>query len=270
MLNFLTEVIWVIEIEFSDFPDHILAIVTVREGCKPSSKLIGEHSQTPEIQPEVIIFLEGNFWAYVIRSTTIGPSPLGWISHMNRPPKISHLDFIINGQENIFRFDIPMNDLMGMSVLKSLDHLVNVMRGTRLWELLLVLENLVELAVGRVVQDDVDAFVVEKEPVHGQDVWVFEVAVDLYLAAKLEHDVVVDDLLLGDHLDCDNSFGFTMSGKIHMSVLAFAQMPADLEIVYAPVAWVEDLALGMDVQVFWRVVQHLWRVSELVQSLYLN
>ena len=60
-----------------------------------------------------------------------------------------------------------MDDLVLMSVLERLDHLVDIVGGPGLWELLLVLQNLVQLAIWCVVQKDVYALVVEEEPVHG-------------------------------------------------------------------------------------------------------
>jgi hypothetical protein len=66
-----------------------------------------------------------------------------------------------------------MNNLLLMSVLERLNHLVNVVGGPGLREFLLVLEDLVKLAVRCIVQNNVDTLVVEEEPVHGQNVWVF-------------------------------------------------------------------------------------------------
>ena len=60
-----------------------------------------------------------------------------------------------------------MDDFVLMGVLERLDYLVDIVGGPGLWELLLVLQNLVQLAIRRVVQNDVDALVIEEEPVHG-------------------------------------------------------------------------------------------------------
>jgi hypothetical protein len=83
------------------------------------------------------------------------------------------------------------------------------------------------------------------------------VAVDLNLSAQLEHNIIVDNLLLCDHLDRHYGFSGPMPRQVHMTVLTFSQMPANLKVLNAPVTWMKNLALRMCVEMGRCVVQGL-------------
>ena len=74
-------------------------------------------------------------------------------------------------------------------------------------------------------------------------------AVDLDLSSQLEHYVVVDYLFLSDHLYGHYSLCSSMSSQVHMPILPLTQMPANLKVINAPVTRVEDLPLGLSLQV---------------------
>ena len=56
---------------------------------------------------------------------------------------------------------------------------------------------------------------------HGEDIRVFEMAVDLYLSSELEDNITIDNLLLGDDLDSHHSFSLSLSRQVHMSIPIF-------------------------------------------------
>lgn len=74
-------------------------------------------------------------------------------------------------------------------------------------------------------------------------------AVDLDLSSQLEHYVVVDYLFLSDHLYGHYSLCSSMPSQVHMPILPLTQMPANLKVLNAPVTRVEDLSLGLGLQV---------------------
>jgi hypothetical protein len=53
---------------------------------------------------------------------------------------------------------------------------------------------------------------------HGENVGMFEVAVNLDFSPQLKHNVAVDNLSLCDHLDCNDGFGLTMPRQVHMAI----------------------------------------------------
>jgi hypothetical protein len=44
MLDLITEMLWIDKVKFLNLPDHILTVITIGEGGKPSGKLISEDS----------------------------------------------------------------------------------------------------------------------------------------------------------------------------------------------------------------------------------
>jgi len=165
-----------------------------------SNQLKGQNANTPQIQPIIIILLKCNLGANIIRGSTISPPLLLPMRDMYRPAKISELNVIIDRKQYILGLDIPVYDFKRMQVGDSLNHLVDVLGCPLLLKARLLLQDLVELTLGGVVQDDVDLLLVVEEAVHLQDVSVAEVAVDLDLTTQLEDYVVLLQLLLGQHL----------------------------------------------------------------------
>lgn len=46
---------------------------------------------------------------------------------------------------------------------------------------------------------------------------MIQMGVDLDLSAHLRNHIAVDNLFLGEYLDCYNVFGLPLSGKVYMS-----------------------------------------------------
>lgn len=101
---------------------------------------------------------------------------------MDGPTKIRKFDLIVNRQQYILRLDIPMNDILLMQILQPLYHLIYHLRRLLLLKPLLLLQQLIQLAVGCVFHDDIDLSLIVEVTVHLEDVGVLQVAVDLDLA----------------------------------------------------------------------------------------
>ena len=83
--------------------------------------------------------------------------------------------------DNILRFQIPMNDLILMHVVKcSTDLLYNISRHFFIYFSLL-LEEAVELSRKTELQDQVDKLFIRKERKHLYYVWMVQESLDFYL-----------------------------------------------------------------------------------------
>lgn len=131
---------------------------------------------------------------------------------MDGPTKIRKFDLIVNRQQYILRLDIPMNDILLMQILQPLYHLIYHLRRLLLLKPLLLLQQLIQLAVGCVFHDDIDLSLIVEVTVHLEDVRVLQVAVDLDLAPQLENYVAVDDLLLRDYFQSHDQLVSALTG----------------------------------------------------------
>lgn len=145
------------------------------------------------VDPVVVVFPPCDFRADVIRGAAIGlPDTVA----VHGPAEVRHLDLVISTEQNVFRLDIPVYDFQAVQIHECKYDLLNVYSYLFLRELLHLPEDLIELTVGGILENIVDALLVEKEAVHAQDVRVDEMGVNLYLATDLVDDVVVYKLLL--------------------------------------------------------------------------
>ena len=111
-----------------------------------------------------------------------------------------------------------MDDFIGMGVLECLDHLVNVKHRTLFAESALSLQDFVQFSVWGVVQNNIDSFRVKEKSMHGENVGMFEVTVNFDFSPQLKHNVAVDNLSLGDHLDRNDGFSLTVPRQVHMAI----------------------------------------------------
>ena len=71
---------------------------------------------------------------------------------MHTPTVVSELDDT-EAVEQVFRLYVPVDDVLGVNVLQSLAHLIDVARSLLLREVALVFQLLVQLALRAVLQD---------------------------------------------------------------------------------------------------------------------
>jgi hypothetical protein len=100
-----------------------------------------------------------------------------------------------------------VDHVLGVAVPEGAGELEDVLGGLPLAETALGLEVLVELAAGAVLEDQVDALVVEEVAVEAEDVDVAEVRLDLNLPAELVLDPGLEELGLLEDLEGDNVVG---------------------------------------------------------------
>lgn len=91
---------------------------------------------------------------------------------MNRPSKISNLQFTLNTQQQVLWLDITMNDMLAMQIQQRLGHLTNVLGRLSFRESAILAKLLVQLASGGVFKDQIDTVGVIKVAIKTEDVWM--------------------------------------------------------------------------------------------------
>ena len=86
------------------------------ERSSAMNKLVKKDSQWPNIESMVVVFILNHFWSHVLESSTKCVSLLHVI-RLNTPPKITNLDDIALFDQNIFWFNISMNNSLYIQIV---------------------------------------------------------------------------------------------------------------------------------------------------------
>lgn len=120
---------WIIHFNFFDLCKKLCSILGLKRR-KSSIQLISKHSKRPNINSSVMRPPFYNFRAKVIRGSAHCPSFCIW--GVNGPSKVSYFQGLITllvlRNQNVLRFDIPVNDIHCVHVLKRFSNLQYVIR----------------------------------------------------------------------------------------------------------------------------------------------
>mmetsp|Transcript_13393 Transcript_13393/g.56646 ORF Transcript_13393/g.56646 Transcript_13393/m.56646 type:complete len:214 (+) Transcript_13393:624-1265(+) len=106
--------------------------------------------------------------------------------------------------------------------------------GAPLAEPLRLLELLVQLSAGGVLEDQVHAVLIVEISVEPQDVWMPEVGLDLDLASQLVLHVRLLQLLLEKNLEGDDVLALLLAGQVNVAEFAATQGLAYIEVAQLP------------------------------------
>ncbi len=134
------------------------------------------------------------------------------------PAEIGQLDSLFVENEDVFGFEIAVDDVELMQVLHCWDYLACVGWTSAFLEFSVALQDGVKLTSGGVLHDDVNPFFVEEEPVHLEDVFVLEVAVDLDFSSELVDDIRVDELLFWENFQGHNVLCFALACQVDVTI----------------------------------------------------
>ena len=88
-------------------------------------------------------------------------------------------------KEQVSKFEVAMDNLLGVDVLDGLHQLVDVVAGLDLVKLLAALNQVCQGLIGADVQHDVDILLVLEVAIEADDVLVIERSVNLNLTSQL-------------------------------------------------------------------------------------
>lgn len=148
---------------------------------------------------------------------------------MDAPAEVGDLDLAVDADEDVLGLDVAVDDVLAVQVAQGAGHLGHVLRGLPLGEPVLAPQVLVQLALGRELEDQEDALAVVEVPEELQDVGVPQVALDLDLAPHLLLHAPLRQLRLVQHLERADEAARALPRQVHAPELALAERPADLE-----------------------------------------
>ena len=155
---------------------------------------------------------------------------------MDAPPKVADLEFTVDSDEEVLRFNITVDYVFGVEVDESIRHLVDVNSTSSFRKATVLHELLVHLALACEFKHEENAVLVVEVAVEAKDIGMPKVLLDLYFASDLFLNLRLHDLLLVEALEGKDVVGFGL-GPDHVNVpkSAFTQWTANVKVIQMPV-----------------------------------
>ena len=127
--------------------------IIIGKGINTSDHFINNDPERPPINRLAMALILQNFWGEILRRATKGKSSV--LDHFSKT-KISQLNVAIRRNEQVFRFEVSVDDIFAMEVLEDEDELGGVEGGFVGLEHAFFSEVGEELSAGNVFQEEVD------------------------------------------------------------------------------------------------------------------
>ena len=220
--------------KFGEGPLNLLELVGHVDSPPRSGvveQLEKDHPQTPAIGLECLLLALEGFGRHVLHRARLHFGVLG-VGGLARPPEIAYLEVHVIVQQDVLWLQIPHDVPLGVDVRQALDDLFQEGLYPALLQDDLILEILQQVAVGAVVQHDVQLPVLHEEVVEPDDVLVVEeaVAVELLLDVLDVGLVHLPDL---DDFDGVKLLRYFVLGFVHLARNAQSdRVPVQLKALY--------------------------------------
>ena len=151
---------------------------------------------------------------------------------MDAPPKVTNLEFTVDSDEEILGFNIPVDNVFGVEVDKSVGHLVDV-NGTPTFGKAAILHKLlVHFALAGEFKHEEDAILVVEVAVETKNVGVPKVLLDLDFASDLFLNPGFHNLFLVKAFEGEDVVGFDLCpNHVNVSKPAFTQGPTNVKVI---------------------------------------
>lgn len=136
----------------------------------------------------------------------------------------------MDADEDVFRFNIAVDDMLSMQVAQRRRHLRNILGSLPFGEAALAAQMLVQLALAGKLEDEEHALAVVEVPKQLQDIGVAQIALDLNLATHLLlHAAACLQLVLVEDLEGADEARLALACQVDSAKLALAEGAADFE-----------------------------------------
>lgn len=179
------------------------ALIRSFKGRRSGQQFEQQNAQIPYVKGFVVTSLLDHLGCEVLGRPAVSLSLLIVIAELIRPAEVSQLDRTVAIKQDVLRLDVSMNDrrVETMQVLASRDHFSQILGGNTLTESAFPLDQSIDLALGRVLQNQIEAIVVLVVVVELDNVGVVQLVHYLNFELDLLDEVVLDDLSFVDHFD---------------------------------------------------------------------
>ena len=156
---------------------------------------------------------------------------------MDAPSKVTDLEFTIDSDEEIFRFNIPVDYVFRVEVDESVGHLVDVNSTSSFGKAAVLHELFVHLTLSGKFKHEEDAALVVEVTVETKDVGVPQVLLDLDFASDLFLNPRLYNLLLVETLEGKDIVGFDLCpNHVNVPKPAFTQRTTNVKVIQVPIA----------------------------------
>jgi len=222
-----------LEIHFRD-PLISLVVGLRLEGRLPYEELVRENPEGPQVDLLVVHVPLDHLGRKIVQRSAHRRA-----SRRRRvygPPEIGDFKIAFCVEEQVLRFNIPVDHFFAVAVSQGVRHLADVFgrRGVVEAAVGLFLHRLVHLAARRELEDEVDARLVVEVAEQAEDVGVAEMRLDLDLSPQLMLHLGFLQLRLEQDLERHDVLGRALPGEVHVSELALAERSTDVEILEFP------------------------------------
>ena len=156
---------------------------------------------------------------------------------MHAPTKVTDLEFTVNPEQKILRFNIPVNDVFRVKVNQGICHLIDIPRTPPLGERTVFSQLFVKFTLASKLQHEENAFLVVKVTVKSKNMWVSQVLLDFNFSSDLFLDAGLDDFGFVEAFESEDVFWFGF-GTDHVDSPEFtlAERSTDVEVGEMPLA----------------------------------
>jgi len=188
-----------------------------------------------------------HFWGQIVQCAAHGFPPIR--GRMDAPSKVTDFEFAIDPDEEIFRFDIPVDYVFGVEVDESVGHLVDIDSTSSFGKAAVLHELLVHLTLSGEFKHEKDAVLVVEVAVETKDVGMSQVLLDLDFASDLFLNPRLYNFLLVETLEGKDIVGFDLCpNHVDVPKPAFTQRTTDVKVIQVPIAgWpfpVKEMRIG--------------------------
>lgn len=200
--------------------------------CLSNQKFVRQNTQTPQINlVGIVIVMVSRFdhlrWQ-VIKSSTHGFSPVVWC--MDAPSEIRNLDLTMDTNEDVFWFDISVNDMLLVEVFQSCGHLCDVLSCFPFGEAVLATKMLVQFSLPSELKNKEYAFTIVEVTVKLENIWMPQIALNLNLSSDLPLNTTsMLNLVLVENFQRTNKSTASLPSKVYTTKFALPEWPANLE-----------------------------------------
>jgi hypothetical protein len=194
-------------------------------------ELIAQYTQTPYISTGTVAALFNHLRRKVIQSSAHSLSPPPW--RVDTPPEIGNLELTPMVEKEVLRFDVTVDDVLLVKVVKGVGKLTNELGCEWFWEFPHSRQVSIEFTFLCKLQDKIDPLGVMEVGVHSQNILMPDVGLYLNLTLELVLDIVIHQFLLLQHFQGTYEFGSLLPCQVNGPVLAVAQESTNIKIIQA-------------------------------------
>jgi len=177
--------LWVREYNLA-FPnqDSKSVVVSVHERRSPGHHFINKDPERPPVDCKAVAFHVQNFWRQILSSSTKRLGILIWLEELGQP-EICQFNVSLLIHQNVFRFQIPVDNLISVKIPKCHEYLSTDKLDSFLREPLVLAEVIEDIPSLNVFQEKVESKIILENVIHCQNERILGLKQDVFLSTRV-------------------------------------------------------------------------------------